>query len=84
MTKEQLRHIQAVERTVDYLNERVKALSMEQCQQSFSPLSHYLDGAIPCQEFLPDADEYNKKVHDFALAELKKLQDKYLQMYAAL
>ncbi len=88
MTREQSKHIRSVERIIDRLNERIEKIQDEQSRSDFfdnypQGFSDGGDVAI-IGEFKTDMSEVGKKVRDLALAELKKLQDKYLQVYAAL
>lgn len=84
MTSEQSKHIRSVEHIIDRLNERIEKI--KECDFFDKYPQGFSDG---CNidiigEFKADMSKIGKEVRDFALAELKKLQDKYLQIYAEL
>lgn len=88
MTREQSKHIRSVEHIIDRLNERIEKIKEEQSECGF--FDKYPQGfSDGCNidiigEFKADMLKIGKEVRDFALAKLKKLQDKYLQIYAEL
>lgn len=82
MTREQSKKVQEVERIVDYLCDKVRCMT---ANDGFSPLTDYIHGSLSSNdEYRKDAGAINAKVHDYELALINDLKDKYLKIYAEL
>lgn len=82
MTREQSKKIQEVERIIDYLCDKFNRMT---ANDDFGPISDYIHGSLSSDDnFRKSVEALNAKVHDYELALLDELKNKFLKIYAEL